>query len=229
MAPRHTRPLLAGSLVLAGVLTLGCNPIAVPYFLMFGLEPKIDPPCRLAAPDKNREVRVMVLASSALETRPEFLRVERELASLLVRQLEKGFLQNKERVSVLPVSRVEKFKDEHPNWQVLSAQEIGQHFGADYVIDLEIHALSLYEKGSFNTFYRGHAEISVAVIDVHKPGEEPIFKDEYVIDYPRTSGPIPADGGHSLQQFRQAFLNRVATDLSWYFTSHKVEDDFRRE
>ena len=46
----------------------------------------------------------------------------------------------------------------------------------DYVIDLEINAVTLYEQGSANTLFRGHAEISIDVVDVHKPAEGPLSR-----------------------------------------------------
>jgi hypothetical protein len=77
-----------------------------------------------------------------------------------------------------------------------------------------------------NTLFRGRAEISIDVVDVHKHSEGPIYREEYTVEYPRTKGPIPADG-KSPVQFRQAFLAVVARELSWRFTSHLVDDDMK--
>ena len=212
--------------LLVVVSCTGCNLMALPFFLIPGTEPTHEAKCKLVPHDKEKPVRVVIVSSSGLETRPEFMRVDRELGRLLYAQLEEGFKKNKERVNLVAISQVEKYKDEHPNWHSLSPEEIGKHFSADYVIDLEINAVTLYEQGSANTLFRGHAEISIDVVDAHKPADGPFYKEEYTIDYPRARGPIPATEGN-VPQFRQRFLNVIARELSWRFTAHLVEDDFR--
>jgi hypothetical protein len=202
----------------------GCNLLALPYFLL-DTDANHPAKCKLASEDHEKEVRIVILTFAGLETRPEFLRVDRELSSALAKQLKESFTANKEKVVIASTVQIEKYKDEHPNWHAMDLEEIGKHFRADYVIDLEIDSLTLYEPGSRNTLYRGHAEISISVVDVHKPGEEPIYKEEYSCEYPKTRGPIPA-GDTNPQQFRQQFLGHVAKQLSWRFTAHPTEDDF---
>jgi hypothetical protein len=214
------------ALLLVVVTAAGCNIMALPFFLLPGMDPKHEAKCKLVPHDKDRGARVVILTSCGMETRPEFLRVDRELGRLLYMQLEDGLKKNQERVVVVPIGQVEKYKDDHPNWHSLSPEEVGKHFSADYVISLEINSVSLYEPGSINTLFRGHAEISLDVLDVLKPANGPIYREEYTINYPRARGPIPASEGN-IQQFRQRFLSVVARELSWRFTAHLVEDDFK--
>src|SRR5438445_85693 len=82
-------------LVLAATVCTGCNLMALPFFLMPGMEPKHDAKCKLASDEKDKEVKVVILASAGLETRPEFLRVDRELSRKLCQRLEEGFKLNK--------------------------------------------------------------------------------------------------------------------------------------
>jgi hypothetical protein len=204
----------------------GCNLLSFPFFLMSGMDPKHEPKCKLASDDKHKDVRVLILASAGLETRPEFLRVDRELGTLLARQMEQAFKDNKENVTVIMPTRVEKYKDEHPQWRAMDAAEIGKHFDADYVINLEIESLSLYEPGSGNQLYRGKAKIDVRVMDVSKPpDDEPKYKETFICDYPKTKGPIPVSDSDA-QQFRQMFITQVAKELSWRFTAHPTSDDY---
>jgi hypothetical protein len=217
---------LVAALFLLTAMGAGCNLMALPFFLLPGMEPKHEARCKLVPHDENKEARVLILSSSGLQTRPEFLRLDRELGRLLYMQLGEGFKRNKEKVRLVAMSQVEKYKDDHPNWQSLSPEEIGKAFHVDYVVDLEVNAITLYEPGSANTLFRGHAEISLNVVDVQKPSEGPIYREEYTIDYPRARGPLPASEG-TLSQFRQRFLSTVARELSWRFTAHLVEDDFK--
>ena len=230
MSVTRQRSILAGCLLLALACGTGCNVLSVPAFL-FGPESKRDAELKkLAADDKEKEVRIVILTYAGLETRPEFLRVDRELTGMLVRWLEQGFTYNKERVTIVPPRQVEKFKDENPKWQTMDLVEIGKNrnFDADYVVYLEINSLTLYEAGSGNQLYRGRTKISVAVADVNKPEEDPV-KKEFSSEYPsEAKGPVPV-GDSSLQEFRQAFLNHVTKKLSWNFTSHPTDSEYGKE
>lgn len=213
------------ALLLVTATGLGCNVFNLPIYLMTGMDPKHEPKCKLASPDKDKEVKVVILVSNHADNRPEFLRADQELSILLSRHLRIGFHNNKERVSVVNTSLVEKYKNDHPNWRRQSPAEIGRHFGADLVIDLEINELSLYEPGSGNQLYRGKGEISIQVVDVNRPDEPPIYEETYTPLYPKTRGPIAVSDA-SPAQFRQAFFNQMARELSWRFTAHPTSDDF---
>jgi hypothetical protein len=218
-----------GGLFLLAAACAGCNLASLPYFLMLGSEPTVKAQCKLASDDKDKEVKVVILTSCGLDAQPEFLRVDHELSLKLYRQLQEGFKQNKEKVTLVPVSHVEKYKDEHNNWR--SPAEVGKYFEADYVINLTIGSISLYEQGSSRMLYRGHAEIHIDVLDVSKASEGPIYEEEYSVDYPRR-GPIPAGvgaGEGNPAQFRLQFLNLVAKQLSWRFTAHLQDEDNKLE
>lgn len=219
---RHRRALAA--LMSVAVLCTGCNILSLPFFLLPGMDPKIDAKCKLA--DKDKEVRVVILASSGLETRPEFVRVDRELSRLLAQQMEANFKKNNEKVHIVPTSRVETYKENHPDWHSQPPEKIGKYFNADYVINLEVNSITLYEPGSINTLFRGRADISLDVVDVNNPSEGPIYREEYSSEYPKVRGPVPV-GDSNPGQFRQLFLTNVARELAWHFTSHLVEDEHR--
>jgi hypothetical protein len=201
--------------------------LALPFFLLPGVADKAEAKCKLVSEDKEKEVKVLILAAGGLETRPEFLRVDKELSVLLSRQLQENFKNNKEKVTLVPTSHVEKYKDEHQNWRALPSAEIGKYFEADYVINLTINSVTLYEPGSANMLFRGNAAISIDVVDVSKGTEGAIYEEEYSIEYPRR-GPIPAsDSNSNAAQFRLAFLNKMAQELSWRFASHPQEDHMK--
>jgi hypothetical protein len=214
----------AALLVFLGVATAGCNPITMPYFLLYGFDNGV--PAEKPIANDKKEVKVLILTTGASEWRPmELVGADRELTGLVARHLSDQCKENKERVSIVSGARWQRFKDEHPNWKSLSSEEIGKYFEADYVLDLEIGALTLFEPGSMNQFYRGHAEISISMLDMSKHGDESPFHKEYECDFPRTRGPVPISDTNP-QKFRDEFLNRVARDIAWLFTSHPVEDHF---
>ena len=221
--PRH--PWRLAGLLLAAVTAFGCNVMSLPFFLMTGMDPKHEPKCKLASADKEKEVKVVILTASHLDGRPEFLRADFDLGVMLERHIKIGFANNKERVTVISTAKVEKYKNDHPNWRRMGPAEIGRHFGADYVIDLELNDLNLYELGSGNQLYRGKGEIGLQVVDVNKADDPPKYEETYTPLYPKTRGPI-AVSDSNFSQFRQAFLNQCAKELSWRFTAHPTSDDF---
>src|SRR5262249_40944142 len=116
-----------GVIVLLVVLTAGCNPLTLPFFVLCGLDPTIPPPLPLASDKKP--IKVLVLTDrSNLEIRRELLGADRELTALVSKHLEEACKQNKENVTVIASSRLQHFKDEHPGWKSMMPEEIGKYF-----------------------------------------------------------------------------------------------------
>lgn len=220
-----SRCRLAGLVLVATCLATGCSLMNLPYFLL-GSDAKHEPSLKkLASSDKNKTVKVAILASSPMEIRPEFIRADRELCTLLAHHLQDGFKENKEKVELVPPRKVEKYKDDHPDWQTMDLAEIGKHFDADYVIYLEINSLNLYERGSGNLMYRGRANISVSVIDVNRSDDDPVSRTFDGVYPSNSKGGVPVDD-RSLLEFRQSYLDYVAKHLAWYFTAHSMSDEY---
>src|SRR5437667_5646452 len=95
--------VLAGSLFLL-VAGVGCNPLTLPFFVMFGVEPKSEPEFRLATPD--HEVTVLILAYTAPDVQTDQLGVDRQLGTIVARQLRERCQANKEKVKVVDVYKV---------------------------------------------------------------------------------------------------------------------------
>jgi hypothetical protein len=204
----------------------GCNLLALPFFIL-GPEPAREADLKkLAADDKKKEVKVVILAHNTMEVKPEFIRIDRDLSERLRTQLKAGFEYNKENVRVVSSRRVDEFKNENPGWHTMDFEEIGKQFGADYVVFLEIKNISLYEKGSGNTLYRGRADINVSLIDVTNPDEGPLRK-EFICQFPsEVRQGIPVDDINP-EKFKNDFLHYVSGRLSWMFTKHptRMEHD----
>jgi hypothetical protein len=214
-------------------LGTGCNVLSLPFFI-FGPEPKIEAKMQKLArddkdKDKDKEVKVAILAYSPLEVRPEFVRVDRDLSLALANSLKKGFEYNKELVKVISPRKVEDYKQSHPEWRLEDLDKIGQDLGVDYVIYLEIKSISIYERGSYNQLYRGQAEIDVSLAEV-KPKDEGFGNktEHYVCTYPTDArGAVPNDPGSNPLVFRDSFYRYMAEQLSWYFTSHPTDQDYK--
>jgi hypothetical protein len=224
MATRR-RWLLPVLLLLTVACTLGCNPFLLPFL---GPEAK-QPPLlkKVASDEKGKEVTVVVLTYAGLETRPEFLRADRDLSYLVAKELREAFKANDEKVKVVAPSKVEEFKNNHPDWKKMDLAEIGGRFDADYVVYLELGKLSLYEQGSANLLLHGRAELTVNLVDVNHPDDAPETR-ELTVTHPgeSTGGAISVDD-QTPQAFKAEFYKRIATQVAWHFTAHDGHDEHR--
>jgi hypothetical protein len=214
---------LAGTLVVfAGI---GCNPLTLPFFLMFGVDSKVEPEFKLAK--EEHSVNVLILAYTAPDVQTDQVGVDRQLAVTFARQLDERCKYNKERVKIVPVHKVEKFKSDHPGWKSMGVAEIGRYFEADYVIDIEIVSLSLYEPGSHKTLYKGYCKLDVSALDLSKPQEGAAWHQQLSVPYPTSRGPIPVADDNNTENFRDMFIKRIATELCWKFTSHLSAESYQ--
>src|SRR5262249_6332060 len=143
------------------------------WFLYPGGDMRQDPElAKLTPQEKGKPVKIAVIAYSSGPVSSEFVTAERDLAGQLSQQLFQSFKDDKQAVSVVPGSKIQEFKDDHPGWKrSMGLKEIAQYFKVDYLIYLEIDSLSLYETGSQKTLFYGRTNITVSVLDVNKPDE----------------------------------------------------------
>jgi hypothetical protein len=202
------------------VLGIGCGPLNAISFLLQG-DPRIPPDYPLTSKD-NREVKIVVLASATgLDPRPETYGGDQELAERLIQALRKCYAEDRQRVTIVPAYQVHSYQNKSTGAQ--TPYEVGKHFQADKVINLEVGPLSLYKQGSARTLFQGQIEVSVSVTDMSRPPEDgPIFRKEHRCEYPKIEE--PADG-RDPAVFRAKFLDFVARDLSHFFTPHDARDE----
>ena len=222
---KATWRLRGGALVLVLAAAMGCNPLTSVYFMMFGVENKVPPEFQLASADK--EVTVLILAYTAPGVQTGQVGVDRLLGTEIARQLQERCQYNKEKVKIVPIHKVEKFKSDHPGWKTMGPTEIGRQFDADSVVDLEVAALSLYEPGSHKTLYKGRCKIDINVFDMKKPQDGKVFAKSFSTEYPQTRGPIPVADDNNPEKFRDMFVKRIATDICWQFTAHLSEEQYQ--
>jgi hypothetical protein len=214
----HGRRYFLSSLVLGAAACSGCDLATFTYFLL----PENDAPAecrRLASADPKKEVRVVILTYTHLETRAEFIGADRALTELLARNLRELSEQNREKVTVVSPRKVEEYKNNNPDWKDADLARIGRHFNADWVLYLEIESLGMYERGSSGSLYRGEANLSYTLVDVNHPDESPEHAPVSYV-YPSEARAMDVSPEMPPLKFRQMFLNHVAQRLSWCFVSH---------
>ncbi|MBX9680168.1 MAG: hypothetical protein K2X38_15515 [Gemmataceae bacterium] len=209
-------PLLFAALGMSN----GCSPASLTFLLMPFVNDNIPAVCPLAKKDKELSV-ALVCRAHGLETRPELLPAEQEIADLLSKHLKKRFAENKEKVTVVPPSRVRPYMAKAGS-DASSLHELGKTLKADYVVSLEITQFSLNDN-SLRTLYRGAAEIDIKVLDVSKDeGEATVWTQVYKREYPR--GRHVDAGEMSQLQFRANFGNAIAGDLARFFTEYPKDE-----
>jgi hypothetical protein len=204
-----------------GTAMMGCNPILMTaYLLNRGEDPKMAAEFPLKPqPDRKKEpVKVVVLTSCAPGVPAELINVDRLLASDFIPLLEGRCQANKENVVIKKSQPIEEFKRENPDWRNMHPLEIGKHFQADYVIDIEVLSISMYEVRS-RQLMKGRARIAMSAYDCSRPIKEPAYNpSEFIFDYPTTHAVSIDDVPPTA--FRQRFVKRIANDLVLPFTAH---------
>lgn len=217
-------PALATLLVVAA----GCDLSALPYFLS-GADSRLPPDLMSLTPkDKDAQVHVVVLVHSGLLADPQLMTADREVTRRIIRALQdalhdpKNKDTSKDSVKFTSASQIERYKDAHPDWH-MNLVEAGKHFHADFVIYLDMEALSLYENKSYNEMLHARADIALKVIDMHQP-DDPVKEKDLRCEYPRTS-PVPVED-QRLDQFRNSFYQEIATQVCWLFARHETPSSF---
>lgn len=218
--PLTRRRVLIAVLIVA-FIGMGCNPLLAP-FQMIGLfnDPKAPTQFnfydRAVKLKKKKDIRILVLADHGTSLSGDYFDADSTLASEFVRKLDETFKANKEKVTIVPLLDVDKFKRRHDDWKAMSPGEIGKHFSADFVINIELSELSLYEPGTRDIFH-GHCHIPITIIDVDKDAEK-FDTADYDTEYPGSGQSVPLDMETNAQKFKTKFLKKVALDLTGMFT-----------
>ena len=108
---------------------------------------------------------------------------------------------------------MEEYKNNNPDWKESDLAQIGRHFNADWVIYLEIESLSMFQRGSSGSLYRGEANLSYTLVDVNHPDESPEHAPVSYV-YPSEARAMDVSPEMPPMKFRQMFLGHVAQRLA---------------
>jgi hypothetical protein len=214
------RRLLMALLFAGFVACCGCNPWLFPLFLQG--EAQVNPAIKnLALEDKSKEVKVAIVVSSRLDARQELRGVNRELSRKVVEELRSLATSNEDKLVVMEPAKVERCLANQPNWKKLDYDELADKLKTalkvDYVIDVEIDSMTLYERGTQMVFC-GNAELHVELLNTNDPGDIGHDKDIRA-QYPKGGG-YEMVGDTNVFEFRDKFLTTVAKQIAYCFCSH---------
>jgi hypothetical protein len=212
-------------LTLAAVLTIGCNPITLTSILLRS-ETKLpaEYPLRPAEgpkKDKDEEIKVLILAAMAPGSMTsEFAGSDRELAAGIAKKLPEYAKANKEVLTVIPQHQLDTFKGQNPGWRSMRAGAIGKKLGADYVLELSISGLQMYQPGALNNIYEGKAQVHVELTDTADTTGQPT-RYHHAFSYP--GFPKSVDS-MAPAQFKLEFMNKLAQEIVFRHVDHKAAE-----
>jgi hypothetical protein len=206
------RRALALLLILVAGVSQGCSPIAMLGYLIAGppsIEPEFETETGLSMEGGEKKVAVVCYAPKNLLI--EFPKIDDEVASQVAYRL------GENKIAIIRPEYIRAWVDEHPDWEL--AEEIGKEFKADYVVQIELAAFSLYE-GDSTTLYRGRTEAYVKVCameDDKRTGEQVFTKD---IDFIFPSA-VPRSSYDTTQtRFKREYISRLSEKIGWLFYEH---------
>jgi hypothetical protein len=230
MATRITRRgMLLGAGVGLAAVGLGCggmNPFLMVDYALSGGKATTPAEFPLTPPDKKKDARVVVLVSSKTGLPPDLTGVDKMLNAELVKVLTDLTKANEEKVQVLKMPALDKFRDDSPNWRSANPYDIGKKFDADYMIDVEIQEMDLFKPGSRGQWLQGRATVSVHAYDLNKPLKEAAQKWEFPISYPQHGYEREVESRAQVSTFRMEFVQRIASNIAVKFSA---TDNARRK
>jgi hypothetical protein len=217
------RRILLAALLIGFAACFGCNPALFPLFLKGEAQDEATIK-RLALEDKSKEVKVAVVVSaSRLDARQEVRNVSRDLGRKTVEQLRTVAKANDDKLTVIDATKVQMFLDDQPHWKSLDYDELAdklkKKFKVDFVIDVEIDSMSLYEQGNHELF-RGRADLHVKLLNAVDPDDNGNEKDIHALYPNEQAGPVAVDSDTNIFDFRDKFLGVLAKKIVYCFCSH---------
>jgi hypothetical protein len=197
--------------VVVGVLGGGCTPASTLYFLFRG-DGKQPAEYPLTPKEGKNSVSVAVLVT-APAAGWEFAAIDRELATAVARKFTELTKDGKAPIKVLDPAKIDKFKATTPDWKALSSAELGKQLGADYVIDVTLANMTLYEPGTGKLMYMGTATVEATATDAATGKVLGSYYANPRLDS-RPAGDIPP------AQYKSKLVERMADEISWKHVAH---------
>jgi hypothetical protein len=207
---RGRRALIAGLALLAPA-ALGCKMVAAP-FLMWGPEPT--KPVAAEYPYLEGK-RVCIVVWTDRDVQFEYPFVQLEVSEHLAIPLK----ANVRGIAITPNRDVVDFQRREPDWDRMPPAQIGQRFGAERVLMVELTLYTTREPESTH-LYRGRISANVKVYDAAAPSAEAAYRTTVECAYPPDSH---GAWGTDDRQIRKAMMEAFANDVAQKFYEHRVK------
>lgn len=194
--------------ILCAVPLSGCSQFMILSYLLHGpptIEPDFDSETKLSL--SKPDTTVAIVGYAPTEVQWKFPQIDDQVSTAVAYRL------GQNHIKMIDPAYVRSWTDQHPDWEQPS--EIGKAFKADYVIEVEIAAYSLYE-GTSTTLYRGRTEANVHVVKMEEDGTgERIYSKALNFEFPTQ---VPRSSyEQSLQDFQKEYLSRLSERIGFLF------------
>ena len=190
------------------VLMAGCQQFVILSYLIGGppsIEPDFDKETGLSMKKKEKTVAVVCFAPK--EMLLEFPHIDHEIAAQLSYRL------GENKIAIVKPDYVRAWVESHPKWEL--AEEIGNQFKADYVIEVELSTFSLFE-GTSTTLYRGRTEADIHVTEMDESGHgDRIYSKDLDFHFPIRVQRSSTE--QELLPFKREYISRLSEKIGWMF------------
>jgi hypothetical protein len=157
---------------------------------------------------------------------PEFATADRDLAALIAKKCPDVLKETGSKAKLIFVdpSEIEAFKRSNPTWKQMHATAWGKKLGADYVMEITLAGMQIYQPRSNNQVYEGRADVAVDIYDVEKNRAAPLHHYDHAFSFPKGMA-RSVDSIPSVNQFRQMYLDHLAVELLMKHIEHKESMD----
>ena len=204
--------------VVAGLLAVsasGCiSPGSLGYLLR---DTKARPEHPLPAIKDKKEIAVLIIGSrsQSLGMDPMFAAIDRQLPGLIARQMMADTKDEKHPIVVIEQSKLDKWKQTSgADIRTVSPAAVGKQLGADYVIDVTVNAMSVFQPELAREFCKGKASVDVVVFDCSQA-------DKKLQEYTHNSTqPERSTGAMSPKDYAKWFTERLAKEIAFRHIPH---------
>ena len=199
------------SLFLLPFLLSGCNWLEFPAYIIFG---KTHENVKAEYTNlKGKRAAIVIAGLPAIDFEDPYARMDLALASA------QRIKQQVKDVQFMEQEKIERFQQEDLDWISMPMSQIGEKFGVDRIIYIELMQFTTMEPDSIN-LVRGRVWTQVSIYELDSPGPNvPKYETEIQIVYPE-QGPLPMSDT-ALIDARQQVILLYALELTRKFHDHK--------
>lgn len=212
-------PVLLSLLSLPAFVGIGCSPASLGFLLR---DTKTKPEYPLPPKPDQKEINVLIVTSKVpgLSNDPNFASVDRELAGLIGKRLMDDTKDSKHPIHIVEQSKLERQKlTLGTDSRLLNYAAVGKQLGADYVIDVTLNSMSIFQPEYGRELCQGRATLSVIVYDTAQPDK---VLQEYVHNAmqnePKDVSTFPP------AHYRRWFTERIACEIAWRHIPHESNE-----
>ena len=201
------------STMLLAFANVGCTKGAL-WHLLGGASEKREPTDPLPPKPGMDQVRVAIIANDgpAVLANPDFIGVSRELATLVGRRMVEETKDSDHPIVVIDQATLRKVVDNSSDYH--DPRKIGLELGADYVIDLTLNSINMFQPEDAGQFFKGSGNVNGIVYDVDQP-DSPLY--DYVHPFTgiqRGVGTVNADF------YRRYLIDKAASEIAHRHIPH---------